>query len=217
MLSLAKKLEACSRAAEEFGVVVSSSQGTLVVRAGVVEYSAHRALSCLVAPEPEDHVLLAVAGDGRAFVLAVLERPGNGSTALEVDGDLKLRLKTGRFSVSTQEGFEVATCGGVSMVSAGLEITSGEAVVHLDRLSYLGRLIHGQVERVKLFASSLDSVVDRLWQRVKRSFRFVEELDHLEAEEIQYRAKNNAQIHGQNALVTAERLVKVDGGQIHLG
>ncbi|MBW2454888.1 MAG: DUF3540 domain-containing protein, partial [Deltaproteobacteria bacterium] len=35
--------------------------------------------------------------------------------------------------------------------------------------------------------------------------------------QIQHRAEKNYSLHGENALVTADELVKVDGEQIHLG
>jgi hypothetical protein len=66
-------------------------------------------------------------------------------------------------------------------------------------------------------ADSCDSVFDRLLQRVKRSYRFVEEHDQVRAAQIDYVAQNNASLRGENTLITAKDLVKVDGEQIHLG
>jgi hypothetical protein len=174
-------------------------------------------VSCLVAPEAEDGVLVAVAEDGRVFILAVLDRREGAAVRLEAEGDLLLRLRNGRFAVAAQEGIELATAKEASVISGGLRVNAAEARVGLDRLSYLGRFVEAEVEQVKLFAGSLDSVLGRLWQRVKRSYRVVEEVDHVRADQIDYAAKKNAQIRGRNALVTAEQLVKLDGEQIHLG
>jgi hypothetical protein len=52
---------------------------------------------------------------------------------------------------------------------------------------------------------------------VKRSYRFVEEADQVKAQRIDYAAEKSVCLRGENALVVAEELVKVDGGQIHLG
>ncbi len=45
----------------------------------------------------------------------------------------------------------------------------------------------------------------------------MEELDQVKAEHIDYAASASMSLHAQNALVTAEELVKVDGEQIHVG
>jgi hypothetical protein len=217
MIGIAMKRGVGSRTFEEVGTVTEAGEGEWTVQAGTGVYVARRALSCLLAPELGDEVLLALAEDGRAWILAVLERRAGAPLQLETEGDLAIRVKNGRFSISAQEGLDLATAKKASLISGELRVTSPEAVLQLDRASYIGRVLHGQVDRIKLFAQTFDSAVDRVWQRVKRSFRFVEEVDHVQAEEILYRAKNSALIQGQNALIGAEQLAKVDAGQIHLG
>jgi hypothetical protein len=89
--------------------------------------------------------------------------------------------------------------------------------VVLSRLSFVGSVVQAEVERLKLLAESVDTTLTRLYQRVKRSYRVVEELDQLKAERIDYEAKELLSLHGKHATITAESLVKVDGDQIHLG
>jgi hypothetical protein len=201
---------------QEVGTVTAAEELVFTVSAVTGEHAARRAVSCLVAPEVGDEVLL-VAEEGRAWILAVLERREGAPVALEAGGDLAVRLRHGRFSVAAQEGIDLSTAQEASIASGTLRVTAAEAGIQLDRLSYLGRLVHAEVERVKVFAGSVDSVLDRFWQKVKRSYRFVEESDHVRAEQIDYAAEKNAQLRGRNALVTAEQLVKIDGEQIHVG
>ena len=94
------------------------------------------------------------------------------------------------------------------------------------RVTQIANAFHNQLELPVLFyvvvllalvTETLDSVLDRFSQRVKRSYRTVEETDQLKAERIDYTASSTMSLHGENALVTAEQLVKVDGEQIHLG
>ena len=69
----------------------------------------------------------------------------------------------------------------------------------------------------------LDLAIERLLELhgstidVGRVRRTVEELDHVRAEQIDYAAKKTMSLHGDNAIVTANELVKVDGEQIHVG
>jgi Protein of unknown function (DUF3540) len=51
-----------------------------------------------------------------------------------------------------------------------------------------------------------------------RSYRTVTEMDQLRAERIDHVAAEQAMnLRGKDTLMTAERLVKVDGEQIHMG
>jgi hypothetical protein len=217
MLKAVRAIEQETELTQEIGTVTAAEGSTFTVGAASGDHEARRAVSCLVAPEVGDEVLVVAAQDGRAYILAVLERREGAEVRLEADGDLAVRLRRGRFSVAAQEGIELATTGEISQAASSLRVTAAEAGIRLDRLSYLGRLAHAEIERVKVFAGSLDAVLDRFWQRVKRSYRFVEEVDHLRAEQIDYAAEKNAHLRGRNALVTAEQLVKVDAEQIHLG
>ena len=217
VLGAVRKVESCPEVVQEIGTVVAAGEGEWTVMSGGGHHQARRAVSCLVTPEAEDEVLLALVGDRRAFILAVLERREGSAIRLEADGDVALRLRKGRFSVAAQEGIDLATAKEASVVAGALRVNTSDASVRFDRLGYLGRFVQAEVERVKLVAGSLDTVLDRLWQRVKRSYRYVEEVDHVRADQLDYAAKKNAHIRGRNTLVTAEELVKVDAEQIHLG
>lgn len=201
---------------QETGRVLERRDGGFVIRTASGDHQATRAVSCLVAPEVDDLVLLAVAGVG-AFVLAVLQRETGTPTAVEIEGDLYLRLKSGRFRVAAQEGIELVTAGAASVVAGGLDVNATEGNVVLQRLSFLGDVVRAEIDRVKLLATSVDSVLERLSQRVKRSYRTVEETDHLRAERIDYTADKTMSLHAEHTLVTAEELVKLDADQIHLG
>ena len=58
---------------------------------------------------------------------------------------------------------------------------------------------------------------ERISQRVKRLYRHVEDFEQLRADKVDYVANKTMSLRGQNTLMTAEELVKVDGEQIHLG
>ena len=203
---------------EETGRVLAlGADGAIAVRTASGHHEARRALSCLVVPEAGDLVLVALSPAEGAFVLAVLRRETGAGTALAVDGDLDVRLTSGRFRVAAQEGVELVSARAVSVVAAGLDVNAAEGNVVLQRLSFLGDAVRAEIDRVKLFAGRFDSVLDRLSQRVKRSYRTVEEMDQLRAERIDYTAEKTMSLHAEHTLVTADELVKLDGEQIHLG
>ncbi len=220
MQNVAKKLDT-TLATQLGGYVVRASGPGLLVRVGdgpsPTEYEAKRATSCLLDPALGDHVLLAVFGDGRAFVLAVLERTEEGPATASLDRDLTFRVPNGHINLVAKEGVGIVSTGDVSITSAGFDVRAAEGRVSIDRLAVLGRQLLAEVATVKVVAGAVDSVLDRWVQKVKRAYRTVEELDQLRAGRVDYTAEKSMHLHAENALVTAGELVKLDGEHIHLG
>lgn len=206
-----------SEVLQELGVVTHVAGADLGIRAGANTYTAGRAKSCLVEPAPGDTVLVAVASSGRAWVLAVLEGEPGAGTRLAVEGNLDVRLDEGRFSVTAPEGVGIVSGKDVSVVSGKVQVNAVEGGVVLERMSFFARVVHSEVEKLKSFATTIDRVAERVTERVKRSYRTVEELDRVHARQIDYAAEQVMSLKAKHAVVTAEQLVKVDGEQIHMG
>ena len=217
MRSLARKQEPRALVTQEFGTVVRADGAALVVETDAGELRAKRAKGCLLEPEAGDLVLIAVATDGRCYVLSVLEREDGAPGSIVADGDLNIKLPAGRLGVAAQDGIGLVSAKEVAVVSAGLSVNAVDGNVALQRLSFVGTLLRAEISKAKVFAGSLDSVLERLSQRVKRSYRIVEEADHVRAERIDYAAKGNLVIHSENAKITACHVVKIDADQIQVG
>jgi hypothetical protein len=217
MNNLARKLENDALSHEIGQVTEAREAGLFAVRAGAGEYRAKRATSCLLEPEVGDTVALLTTQTGTCYVTAVLEREAGSTGRIVADGDLEIQLPGGQFTVAAQEGVNLLAAKDVSITAGGLRVNAREGNLVLERISLLGSFASAELEKIKLVAGSLDQVLDRFSQRVKRSFRKVEELDQVKAEHIDYAARSSMSLHAENALVTAEELVKVDGEQIHVG
>jgi hypothetical protein len=203
--------------AYDHGSVLRVEDGAFIVETANGERRAKRATSCLVEPTPDDLVLLATLGADRAYVLAVLEREAGAPCCLVADGDLAIKAASGELELAAAKDVRVVSGEEVAIVSSAVSVHAAQGNVAVGKLSFLTRLLSAELGRAKVFAESFDSMLDRLSQRVKRSYRVVEECDHLRAERIDYAAKGTLGLHGETALVTAERLAKVEGDQIHLG
>jgi hypothetical protein len=223
MSNLARKIDtvtdlAPGRVFEETGRVVALREdGTMVVRTASSERVAERAVSCLVAPEVGDLVVVACTSGEGAFVLAVLRRDRSVGTRVAVDGDLDIQLTSGRLRVAAQEGVEILAARDVSVAAGGLHVTADEGKVVFRGLSFLGDVVRAEMDAVKVLAGRFDAVLERVSQRVQRSYRTVAETDHVRAQRIDYTAEKTASVHGEHTLVTADALVKVDAAQIHMG
>jgi hypothetical protein len=216
MSNLARKLVRQREIVQKAGTVVALSEGRLTVATEDGELEAKRAASCLAAPAVGDTVLVALT-EGATYVLAILERCDEAGTCVSVEGDLTIRLPTGRLRVAAQEGIDLAAGKRMSLLAGELDVRAGTGTVVLQQLSFLGRSVLAEVERLKHMGGTFDSVVERVTQKVKRSYRRVEEIEQVRAERIDYAAERNMSLRGANTLITAKELVKLDGEQIHLG
>lgn len=202
---------------QDVGTMLPAAAGALQVAISGVAHEARRAASCLLEPEPGDLVLVTLVPGRGCYVLAVLERQEAARGRLVHMGDLELQLPAGRLTVAATQGMSVVSGKDVSCVTGTLHAHAAEAEIFLERSSFLGRLARVEVETVKVLGRFFDSVLERFSQRVRRSFRKVEELDQVRAEHLDYTANQTASVRGHNTLLTAEQLVKLDGDQVHLG
>jgi hypothetical protein len=203
---------------EESGTISHREGEVFTVELGSGVVVSKRAFSCLVEPAPGDRVLVAVEASGRAYVLAVLERPGESAkTTLRVEGDLEIQAPLGSCSIAAQEGVRIASPGEVSLTSGELHVNALRGKVVMEKLAFVGQWVHGEIGKLKVLADSVDSVVTRATQRVARSYRTVTEIDQVKAHQMDYTAKEQIRMHAKNTIVTSDNLVKVDGDQIHFG
>jgi hypothetical protein len=215
MRSAAPKLKA--RAVyQEIGEVVSVGADRIGVRTALTDLVAKRAVGCIVEPRAGDRVLVATEEEGESFVLSVLERPGTAPATLAVDGDLVLHARGGKVEIAAREGVDIATRASVRVTSSALEIGALSGRVALERLEVFGAAVKAELGKVKMIASTLDTVLERFSQRAKRVYRTVSEIDQVRAHQIDYAAEGNVQMRGENTLVTAVDVVKIAAEQVHL-
>jgi len=215
MQNIVRALRPSEMVQETARVLSVSPEGTMVQSEGGV-YRARRAVSCLVAPEVDDVVLLATSERGACYVLAVLEREAT-TTRLSVEGDLEVGSTGGQIRIAAPEGVDLVSQKRVGVVAAEVKVNAVEANVATQKATVVGRFLQTEFERIKSFATTIDGVFGRFSQRAKSSIRRVEGLEQLKAEHIDHSAQKTMTLHGENAVVTARQLVKVDGEQIHVG
>ncbi|WP_437805601.1 DUF3540 domain-containing protein [Sorangium sp. So ce1078] len=216
MQSVARTRRYQREAYGEHGAVLRVDGSAYIVETEDGEVRARRATSCLLEPATGDLVLLTIV-NGTCYILAVLEREEGAPSRLVSEGDLQIRLQSGSLGLAAPDGVHVTSGKDLSMVASTFRVQAKEGHVALELFSFVSKMARGEVDRAKLIGRSLDSQLERLLQRVKRSYRIVEEADHVRAERIDYAAKSNLTIHGENAKITASHLVKIDGDQIQVG
>lgn len=173
---------------------------------------AKRAASCLLVPEPGDHVLLTLSPS--PFVLAVLER-GEGQAVVELPEEVSVRA--GRLELQGEHGVAISTKGPLSLTADRTSLRSRLTELATHDLTTIAKRARAHLESANLVSETLDVVTERITSRAARVFRFVTELDQLRARHFDHRADHSARVHAENTVITATEVVKLDGEQIHVG
>jgi hypothetical protein len=217
MENVARRLVS-SDATHEVGSITRIDGARCFVATDAGAMTAARAPSCLVAPEVGDLVLVTALPAGACFVVAVLEREAGATASITAEGDMAIRLPHGRLSLAAEGGVEIsAPKKDLTIVANTLEVDAVKAHVGVDRLDLVSTFVRAEFERAKTVAASLESALGRVFERATRVYRKVDEIEQVRAERLSMEATTTLSLHGENTLVTAEELVKVDGAQIHLG
>lgn len=145
------------------------------------------AASCLIAPQPGDRVS-AVLYQHQAFVTAILQRRQPDAPLVLNSGNVPLHL-----------------------LAPALEIHSPERVeIHTGHFSVVARIS-------QWVAKTLHQVVDTLFVQAKHARRQVENTDEVQARHISQHAEQSLLINSHIGSLNASAVLRIDGGQIHMG
>ena len=113
--------------------------------------------------------------------------------------------------MAAQDGIDLVTGAAARIMASAVDVEATEA------LSILGGAVKAELGKVKMYAATLESFFERVSTHAQRSLRTVDELDQVKARHIDYAASGNAQLSGENTLITADALAKINGDQVHVG
>ncbi|MBN1102960.1 MAG: DUF3540 domain-containing protein [Deltaproteobacteria bacterium] len=178
-------------------------------------HASKRAASCLVEPQVSDLVLVYEGDRGGWYVLAVLEKEEGVASSIVFEDGLSLEVRKGRLDL-VAEGIHLAGKE-IALSSAGIRIDSLKGKVRIMDLSFLGKTLTSQIQRIKSVAEFCDSAVGRLSQRVMRSYRWIQDFEQTRAGRITCLVKDTLFMKGKRASLMAEKKIKMDAEKIHLG
>jgi Protein of unknown function (DUF3540) len=174
------------------------------------------AASCLLAPLVGDSVLVALHGQ-RAFVLSVLERTEPAKSQLELGNGVRLEVEGKKLSLSGADELELGATDRVGITTKDLRVRAETAAAVVKTVEFLGRSFESSFHRVRTFASQVDALADTFTATLKRSIRVISDIDQTRARMIDVRAEGTLTMHGENTVVTARSVTKIDSSQIQIG
>lgn len=186
-----------------------ASSGGYVLDAGYAAQHAWRASSCLVLPEVGDTVAWLATADGAAFITHVLRR-GDGEA---------------RFTVTLPPGAVIEAAGGplelradaLALHARAISVEGEQAHLAVEQVTAVGRKATWSFGVVRLTAELVESFAERLLQFSRWSQRLVDGPDQVRSRQIDWRAEQTLQLQAEVVITNADKLLKADGEQIHLG
>lgn len=208
--------EAESEAVTEFGFIETRSGHKARVTTPSGAREAEIAPGCVISPAPGDRVLVAHAGE-EAYVLAVLKQHRPGEAKMVFDQDVSLNVLKGKLRILAQDGVEVVSPKALDVHTGSVTADAEKINASFTALDLVGQSIATKTKKVRVVAEAFDTIAGRIYQRAVNFLRRTDELDRVEAKNIDRRARELAHTHAENAVTTAENLVKIDAGQVHVG
>ncbi len=182
------------------------------------ELRVRRALSCLVWPEVGDRVLTSVGLTDEPFLIAVLERLSGSPLRLVMPGETKVEVGAGAgMSLRVDGHLTLESRTGVNLDGPEVVLRGGSLTLAARRLSVIAREAVASLRVTRLIGDLIEATAESLHLRLDRSRRTVRDLDQVHVGSLELRAEQMAHLQSETLIATAQRLVKIDGEQIHLG
>jgi len=189
--------------------------GSYSVRCDGYVWLCRRAASCLLMPAAGDTVLVSGPDHQRVYLLAVIEQANPAASLLEVPGDLC--VAAANVAIESRENTRLTSAQALDLNSTNLNVQSDKGMCLVNEMEYVGKQVKSTVGFFHFIGNVYESIVDRLSQMSRSSFKVTEGVEQVRAGMIDYEAEKTARVHSKYTVVTAEDLIKVDGKQIHMG
>ena len=174
------------------GFVVRLANGSTLI--------AQKSFSCSITPEQEDLVMFTRTQDAGAFILAILQRQSQTAAKMEYEHGIDIQTPN-KVKIHAAEFDNVAVT--TRMLSQNLDIKSQHAQV--------------TTENARIQSHTIESVSERLVQKVKDSFKIIERLEQVSAKDVIHNIKNAFLQRSKQVDISAKQDVKINGDRIHMG
>ncbi len=194
---------------------VNGKEYVIQGKAGILTVTV--AFSCMIRPEINDSVLIAIDEQQQHFILAVTDRPQSEQAVMALPKNTTISVDEGNLMITAQKDIQMVSANNLSMATENLKVIANKGHIHVEQLASSGKQADVTIERVKIFSDSIDTAARRISQSSKQCFRWVRDLDQLTAGNLIHNVKNLFSNRSQQAVITAKEDVKIDAERIHMG
>lgn len=196
-------------------VVQRNHSEFLLMTAGGQALRGKKAAGCLLEPEADDTVLMVSNAVGEVYILTVLERCGSAGRVI-LPGDTTLSAADGTLRLAG-ETVEVVGTTAASIAAPTVKLQGLQGEASFAALSLTACVAALKAGKLSLVASTMDTVAERMTQRVRDCFRWVARTDSTKAGQVNISVENRLDLKAGDVSLVARQGVKIDGDKIHLG
>jgi len=193
------------KAKTDAGVIVHGPRGVV---------AALPAVSCLVAPEVGDRVLV-TRQDGQSFVLGVLVRATEGAVSIAVSGEMELTAD--QLVIRGRETARISASERMDLGSDRLGMLARTTRIDTGQFNLSGQEAKVNVNRAQVVAGAIEACMDRLTQHARQITRRIRETEVVNVGNLVQRIRDNFVCRSKRTSLTARKDVHVDGERIHMG
>lgn len=197
-------------AVHQCGVVLAIDDSGCIVAGEWGRLGARRAASCQLLPEPDDLVLISGSLPDQVFVIAVLERRGPAPLRTRLGEQVTL-------SVESAGALTIDAAHALKVKADDVSVIGRSARLLVSELKANARAAVVSLQSLRLIGDVVETSLGRLSQLLGSSQRTVQGLDQTRSGDIDCRAERTLSLHGQHLFADADKLVRIDGDQVHIG
>jgi hypothetical protein len=200
---------------QECARVIASTEHGYMVKNAEGAYKAEQAFSCLVKPQVNDLVLVALI-EHRMWILSILERTELSTTTLEVAGNLNLSAPKGVVVINGVSVQQVATKS-ISQTAPELSVMAARETHVNNELILNSQTTQLATKTAELSADKVVTGIGALIQNIKNSVRTIKETESVTAGNIIQTVRSCFKNHAKNTIMTSDSDLKMDAKRIHMG
>jgi hypothetical protein len=151
-----------------------------------------------------------------AHIACVLGREQRDEAVLTLPGGVELSSQAGHLSIHAK-AIDLKAGIQVSVTTPKIDVTAFESEIKVLKVRAWFDALEAQAVHAKFAFQNLTTTVGRLLQRVRESFRWVDEVDETRAGRVRVMVEGAYQLQSRHATIHATGVVKVDGEKIDLG
>ncbi len=183
---------ACVISVTKQGFILKPDNGSTVI--------AQQAFSCPFTPNIDDFVMFVRCANRGIFIVNILQRKQAQSAVIENEHGITLK---------TNQQVEISA-NTINMASIVTQVVS-------QQYSHTSQSLDIKSDKTHFYSRTVESISERMVQKVKDSFKVIERLEQVSAQDIIHNIKNAFIQRSRQVDISAKSDVKINGDRIHMG
>jgi len=185
----------------EYASIISvTDQGYILKPDNGSSVIAQQAFGCPFTPIIDDQVMFVRCANRGVFIINILQRKHNQAAA-----------------IANNNGIELHSNQHINLSASDINMSSNNSQVVSQQYSHTSQKLDIKSDNTQFYSRTVESVSDRLVQKVKDSFKVIERIEQVNANDIIQNIKNAFIQRSRQVDISAKSDVKINGDRIHMG